>query len=456
MKRWLCIALAALFVTFSFVPAEALNTAYDDAVCFCDSSGMYLISYHGSHADIERVVPSGRSASLSLGYELCGVTAYGGYIVLMCNDPDNDQLVVYTYDPDTDSLDSFCVYGMLIYGDTDFCRDREYIYIEDSGDARSLRVFNPNGRQVKNHRFSSGITDMLVSYDGKALVICRESAYAVSGANTTALSGDVQPPLFSVGGNYYASVYGDIYRLSGTDMRYRFRADSNDDACSACIASGILYYPCGTMIYGYSLDGEKIYAYDTGSDIDSLYAYGDSIIAARPDLFDVQYIDIDEFTDLREPDDPTPNSGGNASKPNSGASDTAVNSGISSDTYRVDCYDLSIIGIAPGTTIAQFRSNMRYDGYSVRFYRDSVEKKSGNVGTAMTAVFESDEYIYTFELSVIGDLTGEGNRNSRDLDLLMDYLIGTADFNGVYSIAADLNEDNRIDAVDLALMKRLT
>ena len=72
----------------------------------------------------------------------------------------------------------------------------------------------------------------------------------------------------------------------------------------------------------------------------------------------------------------------------------------------------------------------------------------------MTAVFSSGGNEFTFELSVNGDLTGEGNSNSRDVNLLLDYLIGAAYFNGVYTVAADLSNDGRIDAVDVALMKR--
>ena len=73
----------------------------------------------------------------------------------------------------------------------------------------------------------------------------------------------------------------------------------------------------------------------------------------------------------------------------------------------------------------------------------------------MLAVFDSDDARYTFELSVIGDITGEGNVNSRDLSLFMEYLIGTADFNGVYVTSADLSDDGKLDVKDLAMMHRM-
>ena len=98
---------------------------------------------------------------------------------------------------------------------------------------------------------------------------------------------------------------------------------------------------------------------------------------------------------------------------------------------------------------------MSYDGYSLTIYRGNTVKKSGNIGTAMTAVFESDEFIYTYELAINGDITGEGSCNSRDLNTLMDYLIGASDFNGVYMLAADVTNDNKVDVCDAAKLKSI-
>ena len=69
----------------------------------------------------------------------------------------------------------------------------------------------------------------------------------------------------------------------------------------------------------------------------------------------------------------------------------------------------------------------------------------------MTVIFNSDSISYTFELSVIGDLTGEGNVNTRDLSVMAKYLTDQADFNGVYYLSADLSDDGVVDADDVHL-----
>ena len=53
-----------------------------------------------------------------------------------------------------------------------------------------------------------------------------------------------------------------------------------------------------------------------------------------------------------------------------------------------------------------------------------------------------------------GDMTGEGSVNSRDLKLLMEHLIGNADYNGVYLLSSDLSDDGKVDVIDLAMMAK--
>ena len=175
------------------------------------------------------------------------------------------------------------------------------------------------------------------------------------------------------------------------------------------------------------------------------------------------------FTSLRVNDDPgdeqadgnvrdqsakSSNDGDNAVN-RSGQRQSAGSSSISSDVYHVDPTRYYISGISPQTTVAAFKKNMSYDGYTLTIYRGNTVKKSGNIGTAMTAVFESDEFIYTYELAITGDITGEGSCNSRDLNTLMDYLIGASDFNGVYMLAADVTNDNKVDVCDAAKLKSI-
>ena len=128
---------------------------------------------------------------------------------------------------------------------------------------------------------------------------------------------------------------------------------------------------------------------------------------------------------------------------------------ISSDIYDIDYDEYIISRIPAGTTIAKFRSNMDCGGCSVKLYRGEAEKTSGNVGTTMMADFIKGGDVLRFELSVIGDLTGEGSANSRDMNILLDYLNDSTDFNGAYSLSADINGDGNVDVIDAAKLRRM-
>ena len=60
-----------------------------------------------------------------------------------------------------------------------------------------------------------------------------------------------------------------------------------------------------------------------------------------------------------------------------------------------------------------------------------------------------------FTFIVRGDVTGEGNVNSRDEGLLFKHLLGQQKLNGVYKIAADINRDKKISNADLVLLSRI-
>ena len=242
----------------------------------------------------------------------------------------------------------------------------------------------------------------------------------------------------------------------GNRIKRSFAVDGRFGTAGGCVIGERLYYPNGSVINGYDISsGNKVSSYRLSFETLLLYADSGNMIAVGDRTY--SSVDPDDFTELNRVDNSNSASNQNASPAHnrSDSDNSAIGlSEICSDVYQVDQGRLYIYDIPPETTISQFKSNMRYDGWSVALYRDGSVKTSGSVGTAMTAVFSSGGNEYTFELSVNGDLTGEGNSNSRDVNLLLDYLIGAADFNGVYTVAADLSNDGRIDAVDVALMKR--
>ena len=59
-----------------------------------------------------------------------------------------------------------------------------------------------------------------------------------------------------------------------------------------------------------------------------------------------------------------------------------------------------------------------------------------------------------YEISVSGDITGEGNVKSNDVSSLMSYFVKKSDLFGVYLTSADFNNDGNINNKDLVGIAR--
>ena len=459
MKRSLCLFLASVLLVVAVLSSSAFTLQGSRTYQSADSSGAYVISFSGSHADVTRYASDAISIGLNVSYKISGVCAYHEKVVLICDDSNNNQLIVYIYYLDSDVLDSFAIYGARLNNDSDFCCDDNAIYIENYRDNRELTAYSYSGNLIKRYRFDQRSDALCSGYDSGVYAVSDNTLYRLYGGGFTAVSGeDVDPPLSPAASDVIVSDYGVVYVLNGSRITRTFPVDSRFGAASACVIGDRLYCPDGSVINGYDItNGDKESSCRLNFDASLVYADGGSLIAVVSNTY--TSVSPGDLIELTQPDDQV--SSGSGSGSSAGSSEKNNNAGgaelsdISSDVYRVDYSRYYISGISPETTVYQFKNNMHYNGWTVSLYRDGALKTSGYVGTANTAVFVSGSNSVTFELSVNGDLTGEGNSNSRDVCTLLDYLIGAADFNGVYLSAADLSGDGTVNAVDAALLKRI-
>ena len=456
MKKIICLILSLVMILLAVFTSSAFTLQKSGVYKSADDSGAYVIHFSGTHADIQKYTSQNDSIGLNLSYTISAVCTYNDKVVLFCSDIKNNQLIVYVYDFNTEVTDSFAIYGAKIYNNTDFCCTDSGIYIENSQDERELKAYSYSGSVIGNYHFDEEITSVFGGYRSGVFAVSGDTLYSLSGNKFTEVSGtSVEPPLFHAGSDVIASAYGKVYVLSKNRVIDTFTVDTDYSASSASVIGNRLYYSDGSTIYGYDIDtGKKVSYFKVPFTVRLLYGDTNGITAVGDNSYTT--IRTSDFTEIRNSENNNGDDDNTDNHPNGSQTNgnhTALK--ITSDIYRIDWENYYISGIAPDTTVAEFKKNMNYDGYTLTIYRDNSVKKSGNVGTAMTAVFTFENTSYTFELSVEGDITGEGNRNSRDLTLLMDYLIGAADFNGVYSLAADISADGVVDVVDAAVLKSL-
>ena len=127
---------------------------------------------------------------------------------------------------------------------------------------------------------------------------------------------------------------------------------------------------------------------------------------------------------------------------------------ISSDVYEIS---EDVICIPQGTTVSDFKKDMEYGDCTLKFTNHNGKSiTSGQMGTGWRVDFSGGGNAKSYYTVMIGDVTGEGNINSRDIYLMRDYLFGKAEFTKYQEISADVNKNGIIDSIDMYMIKKIS
>ncbi|WP_293972893.1 dockerin type I repeat-containing protein [uncultured Ruminococcus sp.] len=252
----------------------------------------------------------------------------------------------------------------------------------------------------------------------------------------------------------YAQLYnGEFYRLDKSGSHYCITVNIMYDFCNA--GSGYIYSEAGTLfslsensnehILGTKLncivksENRLIYSddwiieyngkfYKSKNKIQALFFYGNNVAFLDNNL----NLNTIKLSDFKESDSDLFNNYGNESR---------------NETYKVNS-DGYITGINSGTTITDFKKH--FSNEVIIYDRNGNEITSGKIKTGYRTVISNVIY----EISVLGDITGEGNVKSNDVSALMSHFVNKSDLSGVYLKSADFNNDGNIDNKDLVSIAR--
>lgn len=145
--------------------------------------------------------------------------------------------------------------------------------------------------------------------------------------------------------------------------------------------------------------------------------------------------------------------------PEENSSNETDDDSITSDIHYINQENHVISEIPAGTTFGEFKNNLIFNGYSLVFKDANGNVKTGNstkIGTGYTVTFAKNGIEKEcFKLIVQGDLTGTGTLTSRDILAFVNYLLGKENLDSTYLQAANINDDNEPDAIDLFLMYKM-
>lgn len=363
------------------------------------------------------------------------------------------------------------------------------LFILGSNDANSITIYDASGGQIASISSQNGQTFHAVATD-----ISKNYLYALDNSNNMLRysvnsgaykletpSSEIKTSSFKfLTDNIFVTSDGYICTLNGTD----FKLDSK-----VKIAAELKNYPtCVTGGFDESSilaktddkiisrircsDGAITGKIELNENILAISTSGSKIIAITGDALPQNITLINEkgIIEVTQPEPEKPNEGDD-SKDNPGddnkdtdnpeekPSDETDDDSITSDIHHIDIKNHIISEISAGTTFGEFKNNLTFNGYSLIFKDSKGNVKTGNstkIGTGYTVTFVKDGTEKTlFKLIVQGDLTGTGTLTSRDILAFVNYLLGKANLDDASLQAANINEDDEANTIDLFLMYKM-
>ncbi len=250
-------------------------------------------------------------------------------------------------------------------------------------------------------------------------------------------------------GRYIIDKYGNYYGHV-QDCTYDSRG---------CCLDGYFYLTGGGNVYKYDSSLALIHKYKISGTVYDCAAYGTTLAVLA---------DCGGKLCIISPEKDNDNSSNTVSSKSSSDSTDKIktdnNSNITDDSKTdtqqkkqkvgEDAY-CTIIYVSQGTTVSNLlkSSELREKNAVCTSYSGKVVT-SGKIGTGahVTVKTTGDKY----DIVLTGDVTGEGNINSKDIDTMCNALVGNISFNSIQSFAADVNKDGTVDLLDLLCDEELT
>lgn len=294
--------------------------------------------------------------------------------------------------------------------------DSAYVYVS---------AFSFDGKKLNNYTFNQNAMSVFTNNNKAYVSLYDGSIYSLSDSSSNyCLTLGKTTSFYNAGAGYLGTDNGSIVSLDGkTNTSVSSKATN-----SATVSKNSIKYIRGSSIVKLPINDSNTKTFDCKNSI-ALASFGDKT-AVILNNYDCKIITDSEFkdnsVDFINNDDNT---------------NTDYNS-----KYKITS-DNIIFGIQSGTKVTKFKSEFSSNAI-VR--NDDEVVTTGNVKTGQSVECFGNMY----SLSVLGDVTGEGNVKSNDVKLLTSYFVNSKNLSGAYKQSADYNMDSSIDNKDLVLISR--
>lgn len=393
-----------------------------------NSRGGYLCAFSGNTVFSARLVPDFSSYNFTVNGHINGVSQSGKYTyALVLEDTFTNKYSVYSLNTDNGNVrktsfndenfrtDSFSVSDNCVYY---IKTDSAYVYVACvnlSSDKKTKITFGQNVNEVFNNNGKSYAR----LYDGSICKLSQTSSTCVANA------GEFRN-ISNVGINKVINEDGFIVSLSDNSREYVSNVEFGKVSASDNKVFSVVNYHLSRKT------SDKTQSVSIPDTAKAVVSYKNQCGV----LLDNGTVQVYESSDFDEKK--------TADNYNHSDSSNSDNQAVISDYIFSDAI---IYGIYSGETVADFKAKTFADTV---YKSDGSVAKSGKLKTGFTTVMNSK----TYTIAVCGDVTGEGNVNSKDVTLLQKHLCGNAKLSGAFLKAADFNLDGKVDNRDLVLISR--
>lgn len=465
----LCLVMCISVFFLSFSPTANAHYTYNlngitsNSTLQYDNNGVYITSFNGSNLEINYIINNTiDKRTLKISGDIKNVTTDNGTIYAISYSNNTVFLNRYVYN--TDTLNSFIISDAKINSDYKFAVSGNRLYFAENGN-NTITCYNIYGEKLYSFYIDS-IIDYRTDSNNTLYIFTQNQIYTLDTTD------NYQPVCILNTVNMRANIFFCcntffdysgyiINQQNGTVISTKIEGDKIN--CAVINEYYCKYY--SNNICGYNQHGDKysLYNINAGENAqlcnfqDKLY-----LLSATRELFIIEQSELN-FPQIE--DNSSNNSTVNNSNQNNNTSSTTQNTNpqtnnnsynngkkdFSINNYYIDAEKNIIWDIPSGTTIANFKNNLTYDGYELQFYnKDNVKKTSGKIGTGFVMVIENGGIEHSrYSISVKGDLSGEGSVNKSDVKILSQYLMNNYALTEEQYAASDCNGDNILDGVDI-------
>lgn len=317
-------------------------------------------------------------------------------------------------------------------------------YFVDKRHPDTIKIFDSNGFCENSFSTGENIQKLFVYNTSEIYAVTSNGVYFVGKSEISKICALYPETPFRFYDNFCCDGKGNVFTF---DSQNGFSLYCSTGCQYTAVMQNKIYASDKNKIFRFNAKGEKLAEYTAGSEITDLCAGGSRL--AFESGGEIHVINPEAFVKIDTSDD-TSNIPDNSDIPSNPEENSEQSAVPHSDIYNLN---KSIIEIPAGKTVAKFKKEIVSTGYTLSFCNHNrAEKASGNLGTGWTVSFSSNSAQYTYTFLVRGDLTGEGNINTRDTYTLSSFLIDSGTLSSLQSEAADINFDGTVDTADFLLL----